>query len=247
MNRIEKPEITLPFLFVGVVSAACLLPAIRRFREAHVPFLSLQRGVAPLHLSYLGVLGAGGALGLTHWKRIAYEGSLLYTDYSIAAQGNRWYDEIKGSNIILSAIPLNDRGHLEELKEKGVVAVLACVEDFELLPGWQHTPVTAEQWREAGIEWKQIHAQDYLPMAQNQVNEAMTFLEEWTPKGKVVVHCKAGRGRSATVVTAYQMKKNKQDRTTALKDVQKYRTQVNLNALQKTALTKFEKSLSTEG
>ena len=95
---------------------------------------------------------------------------------------------------------------MEKIKQLGVTKVLSLVEDFELEDGWVNKPVKTSDWRLAGLEVKHIKAEDYLPLKPEEITEGVAYLAQALEEGHTVyVHCKAGRGRSATIVIAYLM------------------------------------------
>lgn len=132
-----------------------------------------------------------------NFKEILFEASLIYTKLTI----KNWYNEVT-PNIILGALPFNE--HFEGIKNLGTNAVLSMVDSFELE---NESFDIIHDWVDMGILQKHIPTQDFLGVPSDKIEEAVTFLEEQIKQGKkVYVHCKAGRGRSASVVSAYLMK-----------------------------------------
>ncbi len=245
MNNVDSSHKSfLPYLALAGVSVALILPAWFHFQAAKVPFFSFSRAIVPLQVSALGLVVASGGLVHARKKRIAFEGSLLYTRATVWKNGDNWYDEIEGHNIILGAIPLNDLGHFEELKEE-VCAVLTCLERFEQEKGWFNRPVTGKQWQATGITWQAVEAADFKPMTQEQIQDSVAFLQAETKRGRVYVHCKAGRGRSATAVIAFLMAEKGMSLNAAHELVKAKRSQINLNPNQWRALQRFENSLKS--
>lgn len=105
-----------------------------------------------------------------------------------------WWDEVDEA-VILGARP--SRRDVERLKKLGVTAVVNTCEEYA-------GPV--EQYAEAGIEQLHVPTIDFTPPTLESVSAAVTFMEERIEKGGILyVHCKAGRGRSATVVLCWLM------------------------------------------
>ena len=104
----------------------------------------------------------------------------------------RWWDEVD-EHVILGAFPFaRDASRLQGL---GVRAVVNTCEEYA-------GPQTAYQ--EAGIEQLRIPTIDFTPPSLEDVEKAVQFMDEQIAQGKkVYVHCKAGRGRSATVVLCW--------------------------------------------
>lgn len=182
-------------------------------------------------------------------KELKYELSLLYA----LASNKDWWNPIISEKIVLGAIPLGPH-HAERLqKQENIGAVLTILEDFELAEGIAQ-PISSENWKSRGIEQHHIKAVDFKGVPVQQIQEGVQFLEEQIQAGKkVYVHCKAGRGRSATIVLAYLLKKNytgkKVDFETAYKEihaaVKNDRPQINLNRNQKRTLQAYYEQLDS--
>ena len=103
----------------------------------------------------------------------------------------RWWDTVD-DHVILGAFPFaRDASRLQAL---GVGAVVNTCEEYA-------GPQAAYQ--EAGIEQLRIPTIDFTPPSLAHVEQAVQFMDEQIAAGKkVYVHCKAGRGRSATPLRA---------------------------------------------
>ncbi|MBS0272691.1 MAG: dual specificity protein phosphatase family protein [Proteobacteria bacterium] len=176
-------------------------------------------------------------------KALLYEISLLYT-----LSGNKdWWNEIT-PNLVLGAIPLGP-DHADRLFfDADVDAVLTMLEDFELEEGLVQ-PVSSQEWEEGlGASHCHIKAVDFTGVPVDQIQQGVEFLEKRIQeKEKVYVHCKAGRGRSATIVIAYLLKEQYAgtniDFETAFQDVhdqvKNKRPQINLNAGQRATIRDY--------
>lgn len=74
-------------------------------------------------------------------------------------------------------------------------------------------PVQPQQWKDNGIEHKHIVTPDFLGVSIDKIDEANKYIDAEllkNPNAKFYVHCKAGRGRSATVVLCKLMKSDPQ-------------------------------------
>lgn len=141
-------------------------------------------------------------------KPIAYELNLLWNLAlnKIDPEKRKWWDDINES-IILGALPLRNMGHVEELVEKGVTAILSIVELFEFDSKIFTVPATRATWVEAGVKMKHISTPDYEPIAIDLLDEAVEYIHEQIENGKkLYVHCKSGKGRSPMAVICYLMK-----------------------------------------
>jgi atypical dual specificity phosphatase len=135
-------------------------------------------------------------------KEFLYEISLLFT----LTKGKDWWNSID-SDIVLSAIPLGPE-HAKRLQtEEKIGAVLSMLEDFEVEKGLVE-PISSQQWKNLGVTHCHIKAVDFTGVPVDQIQQGVEFVENQIQKGKrVCIHCKAGRGRSATIVVAYLLKK----------------------------------------
>jgi atypical dual specificity phosphatase len=106
--------------------------------------------------------------------------------------GRRWWDRID-DDVLLGALPSGDDAHA--LHAEGVRAVVNTCEEYG---GPQSV------YEELGIEQLRIPTIDFQPPTLADVERAVDFMRARVAEGKqVYVHCKAGRGRSATVVLCW--------------------------------------------
>lgn len=100
-----------------------------------------------------------------------------------------WIDD----TVLLGALPVaSDAARLREL---GITGVINMCEEY---PG----PVAA--YSKNGIEQLHLPTVDFVPPTDEFVQRGVDFIETHRARGgKVYVHCKAGRGRSATIVLCY--------------------------------------------
>lgn len=181
----------------------------------------------------------------TLYKKVKYEASLAYTQIS----ANDWWTKIEPFNIYLGALPLKNKGHLQAIADLGVTHVLSVVEDFEMEDGWFNSPVTAEDWKAYGIAFENIPAVDFSPLSHSEIETGVDYLARMLGEGHTVyVHCKAGRGRSATIVIVYLMQFENLSFDDAFALVKEQRPQINLNDYQRQAIFDYfgvEKDAST--
>jgi len=105
-----------------------------------------------------------------------------------------WWDPID-DHVILGARPFaRDVARLDQL---GVTAVVNTCEEYE-------GPV--QQYEQCGIEQLWIPTIDFTPPSLENICQGVRFIQEKSAEGgKIYVHCKAGRGRSATVALCWLM------------------------------------------
>mmetsp|Transcript_7099 Transcript_7099/g.15293 ORF Transcript_7099/g.15293 Transcript_7099/m.15293 type:complete len:255 (-) Transcript_7099:43-807(-) len=121
--------------------------------------------------------------------------TLFYNRYRHAGKGGktRWYDEV-ADGLILGAWP--DASVARELaKQEGVTGVVNMVAESR---GPQAV------YSEFGIEELWVPIVDFTSPSVQDLELAVKWIQEHTQDGKrVYVHCKAGKGRSASVALAY--------------------------------------------
>lgn len=124
-----------------------------------------------------------------------YYPSIVYNVLTKSA----WWNEIK-PGIILGRVPLPH--HPEVLHCIGVKQVIALTQPWE-------TWINEDKWDAFGINILSIPTEDNTPVSITDLNKAVdTIYKTIEKQGKVYIHCKAGIGRAASVVTAYLMSFN---------------------------------------
>lgn len=126
----------------------------------------------------------------------------------------RWamYSRID-THLILSALPLkNMNHHLTFVDKERVGAVVSVVEEFELdYVGIASVPIRKEDWKKLSVEQFHRVVTDLTAISTPIINEAVNFIHENRQRGiTTVVHCKAGRGRSAMIVISYLLRHRKE-------------------------------------
>jgi atypical dual specificity phosphatase len=106
-----------------------------------------------------------------------------------------WWDWVD-DRILLGARP--SRGMAHELSRLGITGVVNTCEEYK-------GPVQAYQQLQIEQFW--MPTIDFTHPKIEDVRNAVAFMDQLLQnQGKVYVHCKAGRGRSATVVLCWLMK-----------------------------------------
>eukprot|EP01031_Cornospumella_fuschlensis_P033428 gene33428-40436_t len=141
------------------------------------------------------------------WKKVIFE--FFVAEHVIESQlGTFQWFSVVDDNVLLGAIPLKE-DHYEELTKKlGVKLIISVVEPFELetrtLMG---TPVKPEQWKAAGVDQVTLSCPDFIPPPFDILEKGAAIMDSYLCNGhRVYVHCKSGKGRSASVVAAYFFK-----------------------------------------
>jgi atypical dual specificity phosphatase len=100
-----------------------------------------------------------------------------------------WWDEVDES-CILGAVPMG--GDPKLLRELGVTGVVNMCEEY---------PGPVDEYQRLGIEQLWLPTTDFQHPTPEMVQRGAEFIQRHKESGgRVYVHCKAGRARSATVV-----------------------------------------------
>ena len=110
----------------------------------------------------------------------------------VIGKHRRWWDWVD-DDVLLGALP--EAEHLPALKSAGIRAVINTCCEFE-----GHMPDYALE----GVEALCLPTVDYTPPTMESIRQGIDFMHRHIAQGhKIYVHCKAGRGRSATLVMCY--------------------------------------------
>ncbi|KAG5030122.1 hypothetical protein JHK87_013636 [Glycine soja] len=166
--------------------------------------------------------------------RILFYPTLLYNVLRNKIEAEfRWWDQID-EFLLLGAVPFpKDVPHLKKL---GVGGVITLNEPYETL-------VPSALYRAHGIDHLVIPTRDYLfAPSFVDINRAVQFIHQNATCGKTTyVHCKAGRGRSTTIVLCYLVEYKHMTPATALEYVRSRRPRVLLAPSQWKAVQNYNK------
>lgn len=120
--------------------------------------------------------------------------SLLVEIGACLLTSRKWWDQVD-KRLILGAMPFSR--HVPRLHEAGVRHVINLCREYK-------GPVSG--YRELGLTQLHLPTLDYQSPATSDVFQAIDFIERHGRPGRpVYVHCKAGRGRSATIALCWLM------------------------------------------
>ncbi|MCH2183290.1 MAG: dual specificity protein phosphatase family protein [Mariniblastus sp.] len=146
-----------------------------------------------------------------------------------------WSDPVD-DQIVLGAYPFD--ADIPGLAQSGVTSVLNTCEEY---PG----PVGL--YGQYKIEQCRVPMVDFTHPSLANIEKGVDFIEREIAKGgKVYVHCKAGRARSATIVLCWLMKQKGMTAEEAQAYLLKKRPQVNPRIMNRKGVREFEAKLNRE-
>ncbi|XP_010451315.1 PREDICTED: putative dual specificity protein phosphatase DSP8 [Camelina sativa] len=174
------------------------------------------------------LIGAGG--------RILFYPTLVYNLVRFKLQSQfRWWDQID-EYLLMGAVPF--RKDVPRLKQLGVGGVITLNEPFETL-------VPSSLYNAYEMEHLVIPTRDYLfaPLIAD-ITRAVNFIHKNALLGKTTyVHCKAGRGRSTTVVLCYLIEHKGMTVAAAFEHVRSIRPRVLLHPSQRKVVEEYNNRL----
>ncbi|GMY36201.1 phosphatidylglycerophosphate phosphatase PTPMT2 [Fagus crenata] len=170
--------------------------------------------------------------------RILFYPTLLYNVLRNKIESEfRWWDEVD-QFLLLGAVPFPK--DVPRLKELGVGGVITLNESYETL-------VPTALYRAHEIEHLVIPTRDYLfAPSFVDITRAVDFIHQNASTGRTTyVHCKAGRGRSTTIVLCYLVRYKHMTPVDALEYVRSRRPRVLLAPSQWKAVQEYSKRESS--
>ncbi|GJU79911.1 putative dual specificity protein phosphatase DSP8 [Tanacetum coccineum] len=165
--------------------------------------------------------------------RILFYPTLLYNVCRNKIQSEfRWWDQVD-QFVLLGAVPFPK--DVPRLKELDVGGVITLNEPYETL-------VPTSLYRAYGIDNLVIPTRDYLfAPSFVDIDRAVNFIHRNATRGKTTyVHCKAGRGRSTTIVLCYLVEYKNMTPVSALEYVRSRRPRVLLAPSQWKAVQEYK-------
>ncbi len=146
-----------------------------------------------------------------------------------------WWDEIDPA-VVLGALPFGR--DVPGLARSGVTAVVNTCEEYA-------GPVAA--YEKFGIRQFRMPTVDFTHPTLADIEKAVKFIEMQVQLGgKVYVHCKAGRGRSATVVACWLIAARGLTRHEAQRLLSQKRPHVNSKIAERPVVVEFETRLTRQ-
>lgn len=238
------------FLWTTLLTAAYITFTVYalkgRLSASMTPFAPLVTGIG---------LAALGFIIYKYHQKLFYEFSLSRIVIQDFFGKYTWFHKID-PYVTLGAIPTYQKAlkiMTSVPREKNKIAILSIVKKFEITESsLLAQPITTKDWEKFNVPHKFIQVNDLKPPTVRQIQQGITFIDEQKALGNhVYVHCKAGKGRSATVVACYDFHVNKdkytamntQDVVNALvKNLFGKRSHIRLNASQKKGIYNYIKA-----
>ena len=161
--------------------------------------------------------------------RIVYVPSLMWNVLLGRLLKTRdWWNRID-QRVLLGALPFSR--DVDKLSSEGVGAVVNICEEYA-------GPI--RKYEELGIKQLRIPTIDFTSPALKDVERAVEFMNRHIADGNsVYVHCKAGRGRGATVVICWLIQNKQISAASAQQWVKQFRPQIN-DLVHRPVIRKFE-------
>src|SRR5882757_4702843 len=125
--------------------------------------------------------------------------------FRVFCRGNKPMDIswIEPNVLAASPLPLSATD-IRSLHEQGIRAIITLTES----PITSQRGITSELLAELEITPLHLSINDFGAPDNQQVVEAMTFIEQMQAENKpVLLHCKVGQGRTGTLLHAYYLNK----------------------------------------
>lgn len=181
------------------------------------------------------VVIALGCLAFRFRRKIAYIATMYLNVFKnfLGVTKYNWFNKIN-DNIVLGAIPLENKEHPKLFKAMNITDVLSLNEKFELeTTTLVSKPVTEEILREEGINFKQFPSENSKPIPLKTLDQAVDFIDKVAKRGgRVYVTCREGKDRGPMVVACYLIKYKNFTLEKALEHVRKARPSVALSTAQ---------------
>jgi len=146
---------------------------------------------------------------------------------------SRWWidkPDFVGSNNLAT-------DELKDLFELGFRTIISLLDESEQRPNYD-----VQEAKAMGFDRISIPIRDFTPPTAKQLSQFLNSVDKAQEKGKVVMHCEGGSGRTGTMGAAYWIMKGLSARE-AIEKVRKSRPNAVETKEQEESLQELEKSL----
>lgn len=256
-SSISNPPTQCQIIAKRVFDSPFFWTATRLCTIAMATAYVISSGATPLPYLTMGLMmgSINFSPAVADQRKLLFEASFVETIFFHHILRRPWFHPIIQDHLTLGAIPLINYNHVQALKNKKINAVLTLLEPHEYNQSNLYgCPAKKVDWEQSGIEHFIIDTPDFTPLSQENIQKGVEFLRKIIQdnKGHVYVHCKAGAGRSATIVICYLMQYGpvhgikKLNVAEAIAYAKKLRPAVRINSRQNAAITTFYNSLPKE-
>jgi protein-tyrosine phosphatase len=173
-----------------------------------------------------------GCLAYRNRDILIYNGVMYSQAFKNCLGKVTWFSKMD-DHISFGALPLENKQHLQELKNKEKIThILSLNEDFELsTTTLVSKPISKKSWESAGIHFKQIPIKEVSSISFKAVDEAVDHIASIVnhPEERIYLHCDTGTDRSAMVMMCYLIKHQSFTAQEALEHVRGKRPSVNVH------------------
>ncbi|GJM24915.1 MAG: phosphatase [Phycisphaerae bacterium] len=163
------------------------------------------------------------------FAKLMYYPSLGYHDMMCVIGGWHRWDWIDDS-VLLGRIPR--KREINELRHEGIGAIINMCDEFA-----GHTV----QLEEFNIKQLRLPTIDLVCPSIENLQRGVEFIRQCADSGKkVYIHCKAGRGRAATMALCYLIAKRSVCAEDAYNEMKSARVQVDRNLFKRQPVRTFE-------
>lgn len=133
-------------------------------------------------------------------------------------------------NLFVGGLPARMNNDLEKMKEAGITCVISLNSKWEKKCRGPSLPYTREDYKRAGIEFIELDCVDHQPLSMGDMDLISDLIHaRIQTKNNVLIHCRAGKGRSVLGVLAYLMKACGLSKGVAAAQILAHRPQATVN------------------
>ncbi|MFK7824822.1 MAG: dual specificity protein phosphatase family protein [Oligoflexales bacterium] len=224
--KLVEDEQLMKIIVVAMIGAIGIRAGSDILQSQTVKGLRIEAGIG--ELDYATRKAHFQKKAVSNMNKIQKDDSYSFTEIKfdsniLRSKLQRYRGNSRGANdgkIFLGILP--DKKIIDQVKSASgsqrELSVLSVVENFELRSPFQYKvrnrdgSIEIKQFKAFTKEnidgaWAHIRSPDYRPVPGGLIDQGADFIHSQISRGRnVFVHCKSGKGRSATMVAAYLIK-----------------------------------------